>query len=142
MTNSIIYENRVWQRILRRPWVSPPETVAILRGRGESSVVFTRWMSWAFRNNKRADKPDRLLYRRIREDLERYHDIKSNDNRILRICRKKGIKSTILILTMHVPGMHYTVCCRKCSKQRDFTAETPNRKWLMDVTEFKYCTGI
>ena len=34
-------------------------------------------------------------YRRIRDDLERYHDIKVNDKRVLRICRKKNIKSTI-----------------------------------------------
>ena len=34
-------------------------------------------------------------YRRIRDDLDRYHDIKVNDKRVLRICRKKGIKSTI-----------------------------------------------
>ncbi len=38
--------------------------------------------------------PD-MGYRRIRDDLERYHGIKANDKRVLRICRKKGIKSTI-----------------------------------------------
>ena len=31
----------------------------------------------------------------IAYDLERYHGLKSNDKRVLRICRKKGIKSTI-----------------------------------------------
>ena len=40
------------------------------------------------------DSPDKG-YRRIRDDLERYHDIKVNDKRVLRICRKKNIKSTI-----------------------------------------------
>lgn len=34
-------------------------------------------------------------YRRIRDELERYHGIKANDKRVLRICRKRGIKSTI-----------------------------------------------
>ena len=51
-------------------------------------------------------------YRRIRDDLDRYHDIKVNDKRVLRICRKK------------------------------FTAEAPNQKWLTDVTEFKYYIGV
>lgn len=41
-----------------------------------------------------AESPDKG-YRRIRDDLERYHDIKENDKRVLRICRKKDIKSTI-----------------------------------------------
>lgn len=40
------------------------------------------------------ESPDKG-YRRIRDDLERYHDIKVNDKRVLRICRKKNIKSTI-----------------------------------------------
>lgn len=41
-----------------------------------------------------AEYPDKG-YRRIRDDLERYHNIKVNDKRVLRICRKKDIKSTI-----------------------------------------------
>ncbi|MFR8071488.1 MAG: transposase [Anaerovoracaceae bacterium] len=40
------------------------------------------------------DSPDKG-YRRIRDDLDRYHGIKANDKRILRICRKLDIKSTI-----------------------------------------------
>ena len=40
------------------------------------------------------ESPDKG-YRRIRDDLERYHDIYVNDKRVLRICRKKDIKSTI-----------------------------------------------
>ena len=34
-------------------------------------------------------------YRRITDDLKRYHGISINDKRVLRICRKKQIKSTI-----------------------------------------------
>ena len=40
------------------------------------------------------ESPDKG-YRRIRDDLERYHDIDVNDKRVLRICRKLNIKSTI-----------------------------------------------
>ena len=40
------------------------------------------------------DSPDKG-YRRIRDDLERYHGIDVNDKRVLRICRKLNIKSTI-----------------------------------------------
>ena len=34
-------------------------------------------------------------YRRIKDELKRYHGIDVNDKRILRICRSLGIKSTI-----------------------------------------------
>lgn len=87
------------------------------------------------------ESPDKG-YRRIRDDLERYHDIKVNDKRVLRICRKKGIKSTIKYSSHG--------CTRQASNpqfiaenvlNREFSAEAPNRKWLTDVTEFKYCTG-
>ena len=53
-------------------------------------------------NKRIADEIERIHmaspdkgYRRIRDELERYHNIKANDKRVLRICRKKGIKSTI-----------------------------------------------
>ena len=88
------------------------------------------------------ESPDKG-YRRIRDDLERYHGIKANDKRVLRICRKKGIKSTIKYSN--------NGCTRQAVNpqfiaenilDRDFTAEAPNQKWLTDVTEFKYYTGI
>lgn len=78
-------------------------------------------------------------YRRIRDDLERYHGIKANDKRVLRICRKKGIKSTIKYSN--------NGCTRQAINpqfiadnilNRNFTAEAPNQKWLTDVTEFKW----
>jgi hypothetical protein len=40
------------------------------------------------------ESPDKG-YRRIRDDLKRYHDIDVNDKRVLRICRRLNIKSTI-----------------------------------------------
>jgi transposase InsO family protein len=62
---------------------------------------------------------------------------------VLRICRKKGIKSTIKYKNEG--------CTRQAANpqfiaenilKREFTAEAPNQKWLTDVTEFKYYTGI
>ena len=88
------------------------------------------------------DSPDKG-YRRIRDDLERYNGIKANDKRVLRICRKKGIKSTIKYSN--------NGCTRQAANpqfiaenvlNRDFSAEAPNQKWLTDVTEFKYYIGI
>ena len=88
------------------------------------------------------ESPDKG-YRRIRDDLERYHGIKANDKRVLRICRKKGIRSTIKYSN--------NGCTRRAANpqfiaenvlNREFTAESPNQKWLTDVTEFKYYTGI
>ena len=34
-------------------------------------------------------------YRRMKDDLEHDHGIHVNDTRVLRICRKKGIKSDV-----------------------------------------------
>lgn len=82
-------------------------------------------------------------YRRIRDDLERYHDIKVNDKRVLRLCRKQDIKSTIKYSS--------NGCTRQAANpqyiaenvlNRNFTAESPNEKWLTDVTEFHYYVGI
>ena len=81
-------------------------------------------------------------YRRIRDDLERYHNIKVNDKRVLRICRKHGIKSTIKYAS--------NGCTRQAKNpqyiaenllNREFTAKMPNEKWLTDVTEFHYYIG-
>lgn len=82
-------------------------------------------------------------YRRIRDDLERYHNIDVNDKRVLRICRNLDIKSTIKYKN--------NGCTRQASNpqyiaenilNREFYAEAPNQKWLTDVTEFKYYDGI
>lgn len=88
------------------------------------------------------ESPDKG-YRRIRDDLERYHNTKVNDKRVLRICRKRNIKSTIKYIN------------NGCTKQsanpqhiaenilnREFVANAPNEKWLTDVTEFHYYIGI
>ena len=89
-----------------------------------------------------AESPDKG-YRRIRDDLERYHDINVNDKRVLRICRKKDIKSTIKYANEG--------CTRQAENpqfiaenilNREFYADAPNEKWLTDVTEFKYYIGL
>lgn len=66
-----------------------------------------------------------------------------NDKRVLRICRAKGIKSTIKYSNHG--------CTRQASEpqylaenvlKREFYADRPNAKWLTDVTEFKYYIGL
>ena len=88
------------------------------------------------------DSPDKG-YRRIRDDLDRYHGIHVNDKRILRIYRKKDIKSTIKYsnhgCTRQAANPQYIA---ENLLNREFTADAPNKKWLTDVTEFKYYTGI
>ena len=78
-------------------------------------------------------------YRRIRDDLERYHDIAVNDKRVLRICRKRQIKSTIKYTnngcTRNAKDPQYLA---ENLLGRNFHADAPNQKWLTDVTEFKY----
>ena len=81
-------------------------------------------------------------YRRIRDELEKHQGIDVNDKRILRICRKKHIQSAI---------KWKPKSCTKSSDDpahiaknylnRDFHADAPNKKWLTDVTEFKYYIG-
>ena len=88
------------------------------------------------------ESPDKG-YRRIRDELARYHGIDVNDKRILRICRKLGIKSTIKYAndgcTRQAANPQYIA---ENILNREFTADAPNEKWLTDVTEFHYYIGI
>jgi len=88
------------------------------------------------------DHPD-MGYRRIRDELDKKHGIAVNDKRVLRICRKERIQSTI--------KWKPTSCTRSSADpahiarnylNRDFHAAAPNEKWLTDVTEFKYYIGM
>ena len=88
------------------------------------------------------ESPDKG-YRRIRDDLERYHDTKINDKRALRICRSRDIRSTIKYAnhgcTRNAPNPQYIA---ENILNREFHADSPNEKWLTDVTEFKWYEGI
>lgn len=88
------------------------------------------------------DSPDKG-YQRIRDDLERYYGMKANDKRILRICRKLGIKSTIKYAnngcTRQAKNPQYIA---ENILDRQFSAQAPNEKWLTDVTEFHYYVGL
>ena len=88
------------------------------------------------------DHPD-MGYRRIRDELDRRYDTNVNDKRVLRLCRKSRIQSTI--------KWKPKSCTRAANDpahiarnylNRDFHADSPNEKWLTDVTEFKYYVGI
>ena len=78
-------------------------------------------------------------YRRIRDELEKRHDIDVNDKRILRICRKEHVQSTI---------KWKPKSCTKSSSDpahiaknyfnREFHSDAPDEKWLTDVSEFKW----
>lgn len=81
-------------------------------------------------------------YRRIKDDLSRYHGIHINDKRVLRICRARDIKSTIKYQRQG--------CTRSASNpqyiaenilNRRFHAQQPNTIWLTDITEFKWYDG-
>ena len=119
-----------------------------------SRAAYYRWLNNPESNSERRNQeiaeiikkiheahPD-MGYRRIRDELDRHYDTDVNDKRVLRICRKKRIQSTI---KWKPKG------CTKSSKDpahiaknylnRDFHAASPNQKWLTDVTEFKYYSG-
>ena len=81
-------------------------------------------------------------YRRIRDDLEKYHGTSINDKRALRICRLRNIKSTIKYTnngcTRHAANPQHIA---ENVLNRVFHSERPNEKWLTDVTEFKWYEG-
>lgn len=81
-------------------------------------------------------------YRRIRDDLERDPNIKANDKRVLRICRKKNIRFTIKYAnngcTCQAANLQFIA---ENLLNHEFYADAPNEKWLTDVTEFKYYIG-
>ena len=102
------------------------------------------------RNRKIAEKirgiheehPD-MGYRRIRDELNRHHDINVNDKRVLRICRKEHIQSAIKWKPKScTKNSNDPAYIAKNYLNRDFHANAPNEKWLTDVTEFKYYIGI
>lgn len=88
------------------------------------------------------ENPDKG-YRRIRDDLRHDHEIYVNDKRVLRICRMKGIQSTIKHsnhgCTRHAKSPQYLA---ENLLNRNFHAAKPNEKWLTDVTEFKWYEGV
>lgn len=74
------------------------------------------------------ESPDKG-YRRLRDDLEVFHKLPVNDKRVLRICRKRGIQSTIKYSS--------NSCTRQARNpqyitenilNRNFHAEKPNEK--------------
>lgn len=79
-------------------------------------------------------------YRRIRDDLEHDFGIDVSDKRVLRICRVKGIKSTIKY-SSH--GCTRNASCLQHVAEnklnRDFHAQKPNEKWLTQVMLFTTC---
>ena len=88
------------------------------------------------------ESPDKG-YRRIKDDLAHDHKLNVNEKRVLRICRRLDVKSTIKYKN--------DGCTRKASNpqhiaenllNRQFHAGVPNEKWLTDVTEFKWYDGI
>ena len=78
-------------------------------------------------------------YYGLNDKLRHDEDIQVNDKRILRICRKKQIRSNL--------KSRYNGCTRASNNpafiaenilNREFKAEHLNEKWVTDVTEFKY----
>ncbi|MBR6459718.1 MAG: IS3 family transposase [Actinomycetaceae bacterium] len=88
------------------------------------------------------ESPDKG-YRRINDELRHDHNIHVNDKRVLRICRARGIKSTIKYsnhgCTRRAKNPQYIA---ENVLNRQFYADKPNEKWLTDVTEFKWYEGI
>ena len=81
-------------------------------------------------------------YRRIRDELAKRHGIDVNDKRVLRLCRKGRIRSTIKWRPKGcTQNSNDPAHIAKNYLNRNFRADAPNEKWLTDVTEFKYYVG-
>ena len=121
---------------------------------GVTRSAYYRWLKHPISGNERENRelcalirqihsahPD-MGYRRIRDELAVYYGKTVNDKRVLRLCRKLGIQSTIKWMpkgcTRNDRSSKYTA---ENLLAREFHAEKPNEKWVTDVTEFKYYTG-
>ncbi|MDN5831462.1 MULTISPECIES: IS3 family transposase [Tetragenococcus] len=89
------------------------------------------------------DEHPEMGYRRIKDELKRNYETEVNDKRVLRLCRKEGIQSTIKhqanSITRRGKHPYHTA---KNILNRSFTAEAPNQKWVTDISEFKYYIGL
>jgi transposase InsO family protein len=89
------------------------------------------------------EKHSDMGYRRIRDELDRRNGIKVNDKRVLNICRKVHVQSAIKWKPKScTTGSKDPAYIAKNFLHREFHADAPNEKWLTDVSEFKYYTGI
>ena len=120
-----------------------------------SRAAYHRWASGkqsvrAVENEKIAEKVEQIHmespdkgYRRINDELRHDHDIHVNDKRVLRICRARGVKSTIKYsshgCTRQAKNPQYIA---ENLLNRQFHADKPDEKWLTDVTEFKWYEGV
>lgn len=88
------------------------------------------------------EHPD-MGYRRLNDKLRHDDGIKVNDKRILRICRKQQIKSTLKYRYdgCTIPAKHPAFLAENVLN-REFHADYLNEKWVTDVTEFKYGTSL
>ncbi len=92
--------------------------------------------------NIHEEHPD-MGYRRIRDELDKHHNINVNDKRVLRICRKEHIRSMIKWRPKScTKNSDNPAHIAKNYLNRNFHADAPNEKWLTDVTEFKYYIGV
>ncbi len=120
-----------------------------------SRAAYHRWVSGkrslrTVENEQIAEKVEKIHmenpdkgYRRINDDLRHNEHIHVNDKRVLRICRARGIKSTIKYnnhgCTRQAKSPQYLA---ENLLDRKFFADKPNEKWLTDVTEFKWYEGM
>lgn len=148
MRLSLLRHKHIYQAIKEENEIYGYPISALCKLRNISRAAYYKWLHREVPSNEAENEriaetiekihvqsPDKG-YRRIRDDLERYHDIKMNDKRVLRICRKKNI-------TIKYSN---NGCMRQASNpqfiaenilNREFYANAPNEKWLTDVTEFK-----
>lgn len=99
-----------------------------------SRSAYYRWL--------KQPKSAQTIFNEHLSDLIRYIHEADNDKRVLRICRSLQIKSTV----KHNPhgitkASKHPYHIPKNYLNRNFHADQLNKKWLTDVSEFKYYEG-
>lgn len=87
------------------------------------------------------EKTDGILgYRQMTITINREHDVHYNKKRIYRLMQILHLKSVTRVKKkVYVPSTPEITAENKLN--REFHADAPNKKWLTDVTEFKYYVG-
>ncbi len=116
------------------------DTVIMTKGRKTTFDKRVEIASYCIANNHNYSETAEKF--NVSYQQARNYTIKYERYGVLRICRKKDIKSTTTYSN--------NACTRQAANpqfiaenilNREFYADVPNEKWLTDVTEFKYYIG-
>lgn len=121
-----------------------------------ANISRSSYYKWLNRTETKLDKENAIIlkeiiriyeevkgiygYRRMTMNINRNLGIKYNKKRIYRLMRSVNLNSVIRIKKKKYIYSKPEIAAENILN-RDFSAATPNKKWLTDVTEFKLTNG-